>query len=98
MPRGVAHVFKVTSAEPARYVNVQGPTGDVQELIPETQASMAQKLPAEESAARQAILSKKHGIEILALLHRTDVAAGPGRYVAIAGIALPGTRLLSRLR
>jgi mannose-6-phosphate isomerase-like protein (cupin superfamily) len=66
MPRGVAHAFRVTSAQAASYVNVQGPTGDFQELMAETQALMAQALPPAKLAAEQARLAQRHGVEILA--------------------------------
>jgi mannose-6-phosphate isomerase-like protein (cupin superfamily) len=65
MPRDVPHAFKVTSADPARYVNVQGPTGDFQKLIAASCELAASSLSRDELAARSAGLSETYGIELV---------------------------------
>jgi len=62
MPMDVPHSFKVVSAEPARWVNVQGPTGDWSKLTKKLDALMRE---GEVDLATRAALSKEHGLEIL---------------------------------
>lgn len=62
MPKDVPHSFKVVSAEPARWVNVQGPTGDWSKMTKKLDALMKE---GEVDMATRAALSKEHGLEII---------------------------------
>jgi mannose-6-phosphate isomerase-like protein (cupin superfamily) len=65
MPRGVLHSFAVTSTRSAIYLNIQGPTGDFQKLMAETDQLLRSSLPREETSARAAALAIKYGLEVL---------------------------------
>jgi mannose-6-phosphate isomerase-like protein (cupin superfamily) len=65
MPRGVPHAFKVTSVVPVRFVNIQGPTGDFQELIAASNELAEAPVSQADRAAKSAALSKRYGIELV---------------------------------
>jgi mannose-6-phosphate isomerase-like protein (cupin superfamily) len=78
LPREVPHAFKVTSTHAARYVNVQGPTGDFQKLMAASHDLLRSSLPPEEITGRQARLSEKYGVEILRSSPGSPLRADPG--------------------
>lgn len=65
MPRGVPHKFKVVSPGPAKWINVQGPTGDFGKLARELDSRNTNAGAPLDAAARVAI-SREFGVEILA--------------------------------
>jgi len=62
MPKDVPHAFKVVSEVPARWINVQGPTGDWSNFTKALDSLMKQ---GEVDIATRAKLSAAHGLEIL---------------------------------
>ena len=62
MPKDVPHSFKVISPEAARWINVQGPTGDWSKLTKRLDSMMK---AGEVDMATRAGLSQEHGLEII---------------------------------
>ncbi len=71
MPRNVPHDFKVISATPARWINVQGPAGDFRKLAkeigePATTPSLPPTTSIPGNAAGGDEIRRKYGVEIIA--------------------------------